>query len=56
MKSSGIKLPEVCGVEKGLDMNILPEKQVMKLIAIIKAKEVSQIILRLGQGREGFKM
>ena len=50
-KSSGIKLPEIHGVEKGLDLNILPEKQVMKPIAVTKAKEASQIKPRLAQGR-----
>ena len=53
MKSSGIKLPEVHGMGKGLDLNIQPEKQVMKPIAVIKAKEVSQIKPWLGQGRAG---
>ena len=33
-KSSGIKLPEVHGVKKTLDTNLLPEKQ--KLILHIK--------------------
>ena len=42
-RSSGIKLPEVHGIGKGLDMNIHPEKQVVKPIA------------RLGQGRAGLR-
>ena len=46
-----MKLPEVHGIEKGLDVNILPEKQVMKPIAVTKVKEMSQIKPRLGQGR-----
>ena len=54
-KSSSIKLPEVHGVEKGLDLNILQEKQVLKWIVVLKAKEVSQIKLRLGQGRAGLR-
>ena len=54
-KSSGIKLPEVHGVGKGIDLNIQLEKQVMKPIAVTKAKEVSQIKLRLGQGRAGLR-
>ena len=54
-KSSGIKLPEVHGVEKGLDPNILPEKQTMKPIAVAKAKEASQIKPGLGQGRESLR-
>ena len=55
VKSSGIKLPDVHGIEKGLDLNILPEKKVMKLVAVLKAKEVSQIKPRLGQGRAGLR-
>ena len=51
VKSSGIKLPEVQGIEKELDLNVLPEKQVIKPIAVPKAKEVSQIKPRLGQER-----
>ena len=31
-KSSGISLPEVHGQRRGLDLNILPEKQVIKPI------------------------
>ena len=31
-KSSGVKIPEVHGVSKNLDPNILPEKQIMKPI------------------------
>ena len=55
-KSSGIKLPKVHGVGKGLDPNVQPEKQVTKLIADTKTKEVSEIKPRLGQGRCRFKM
>ena len=51
-KSSGIKLPDVHGISKRTDLNIQPEKQVIKPIAVTKVKEVSQIKLRLGQGRE----
>ena len=43
------------GVEKGLDPNVLPEKQVMKPIAVTEAKEMSQIKPRLGQGRSGLR-
>ena len=42
VESSGIKLPEVHCVSKGLDPNIQPEKCVIKPI-IFKVKEVSQI-------------
>ena len=51
MKSSGIKLPEVHGVSRGLDPNIQSEKQVIKPTVVTKAKEVPQIKPRLGQGR-----
>ena len=53
-KSSGIKLPEVHGVSKGLDPNILPEKQVIKP-EISKVKETLQIEPRVGQGRAGIR-
>ena len=46
-KSSGIKLPEVHSVSKGLYLNIQPEKQVTKPLV----KEISQIKQRIGQGR-----
>ena len=39
VKSSSIKLPEVHGVEKGLDPNMLPEKQGMKQINVTKQKK-----------------
>ena len=51
VKSSGIKLPEVHGVSKGLDPNVQPEEQVIKPIVVTKMKEVSLINSRLGQGR-----
>ena len=54
-KSSGIKLPQVYGVGKSLDPNIQPEKQVVKPIEVTKAKEVSQIKARIGQGRAGLR-
>ena len=54
-KSSGIKLPEVHGVRKGLDSNIQPEKQVLMPTACTKMKEVSQIKPRIGQRRAGLK-
>ena len=52
-KASGIKLPEVHGIGKGLDPNVQPEKQGIMPIAVTKTKEESQIIPRLGQGRAG---
>ena len=54
-KSSGITLPEVHGIDKGKDPNIRPEKQVIKPIITSKAKSVSQIKPRLGQGKAGKK-
>ena len=53
MKSSSIRLPEVHGIGKGLDLNILPEKQVIKPIVAAEVKGTSQIKPRLGQGRAG---
>ena len=47
-KSSGISLPEVHGVGKGLDPNILLEKQVIKPKITSKVKIVTQIKPRLG--------
>ena len=42
VKSSGIKLPEVHGVGKGLDLNIQSERQVIKPILTTERKETSQ--------------
>ena len=47
MKSSSIRLPE--------DLNILPEKQVIKPIVAAETKGTSQIKPRLGQGRAGLR-
>ena len=46
-KSSGVKLPEVHGMWKNLDPNILPEKQNIKPL---KGNEVSQEKPQIGQG------
>ena len=54
-KSSGISLPEVHGVGKGLDLSILSEKQVIKPIITSEVKEVTQMIPTLGQGRASIK-
>ena len=53
--SSGITLPEVHGVDKEIDPNILPEKQVINPIISAEVKGVIQIKPRLGQGRSGIK-
>ena len=42
-KSSGIILPGVHGVDKGIDPNILPKKQFIKPILMSKAKGVPKI-------------
>ena len=47
-KSSGIKLPEVHGVSKNLDLNIQPEKQTIRPL---KGNEILQEKLRIGQAR-----
>ena len=49
MKSSGIKLPEVLGVRKNLDPNILPEKQHTNPIKGSIEKPC------IGQGRAGLR-
>ena len=54
-KSSGITLPEVYGVDKGIDPNLLPKKQVIKPIITSEVKGVTQIKPRLVQGRAGIK-
>ena len=50
VKSSSIPLPEVHGICKMLDLNILPERQVIKPIVTSEVKGTSQIKPRLGQG------
>ena len=50
-KSSGIKLPEVHGVKKTLDMNLLPEKQKV----VLQTKRNVESKPRLGQGRAGIR-
>ena len=54
-KSSGISLPEVNGIGKGLNPNILPEKQVVKPIITSKATRIPQSKPRLGQGKVGLR-
>ena len=48
-KTSGIKLPEVHGAQKGLDPNLRPEKQ----HALPKQGKLER--LQIGQGRAGSK-
>ena len=52
---SGIILPEVHGIDKGIYPNIMSEKQVIKWVISSEAKGISQVKLRLGQGRVGIK-
>ena len=47
-KTSGIILPEVHGIDKGIDPNVRPEKQIIKPIISPEAKGISQDKLRLG--------
>ena len=55
-KSSGVKLPEVHGVGKGLDPNILSEKQIIQpLVSKVKVQQITQVKPRLGQGRAGLR-
>ena len=54
-KSSGTIVPEVHGIDKGIDPNMRLEKQVVKPIISPEAKGTSQVNPRLGQGRPGIK-
>ena len=55
VRSNGIKLPEMHGIDKGLDPNILPEKQVIKPLVRSEEKGTSQVKPRIGQGRAGLR-
>ena len=53
-KTNGIKLPEVYGIDKGVDPSVKPEKQILK--ATKPAMEPNpQSKPRLGQGRVGLR-
>ena len=54
-RSSSITLPAVHGVDKGIDPNVQPEKQVIKPIISTEAKGIILNKPRLGQGRAGTK-
>ena len=54
-KSSGIIVPEVYGIDEGIDPNVRPDKQVLKPIISPETKGISQVKPRLGQGRGGIK-
>ena len=51
-KSSGVKLPELHSVDKGVDPNIKPERQILKSPNLTTQLN-SQGQPRLGQGRAG---
>ena len=54
-KSSSITLPEVHRVDKGIDPNIQPEKQVIKPIISSEVKGLIQNKPGLDQHRDGIK-
>ena len=54
-KTSGIILPEVHGIHKGIDPNIRLEKQVIKPVISPEVKGISHVKPRLAQGRPGNK-
>ena len=49
-----MKLPEVHGVDKGVDPSVKPEKQILKPIKLATEPN-PQSKPRLGQGRVGFR-
>ena len=55
-KSSGITLPAVHGIDKGINPSLKPEKQVIKPMKMAsEVKTPTQIKLRTGQDRAGLK-
>ena len=54
-KTSGIILPEVHGIGKGIDLNIRLEKQVIKPVISSETRGLSQVKPRFSQGRAGIK-
>ena len=55
-KSSSINLPEVHGVDKGINPHVRPEKQTLKPITVTpETKTSTWKIPRLGQGRAGLR-
>ena len=53
-ETNGRILPEVHGTDKGIDLNIRLEKQVIKPVISPEAKGISQV-KSIGQGRTGIK-
>ena len=53
-KASGKKLPEVHGVDKGVDPNVKPERQILKSPNLATQPNI-QNTPRLGQGRAGLR-
>ena len=54
-KSSEVDLPEVHGVQKGIDPHVKPEKQVVKPTTVLTETKQCWEKLRLGQGRAGLR-
>ena len=55
-KSSGITLPAVHGVDKGINQSVKPEKQAIRpMIVALDVKVPTQIKPRIGKGRAGIK-
>ena len=55
-KSSGVRLPEVHGVDKGVEPRVKPEKQILNPIKIVmEPNPQAQSKSRLGQGRAGLR-
>ena len=55
-KTSGIEVPAVHGVDKGVDPSVKPEKQILKPIKLVTEPNILlQSKPRLGQGRTGLR-
>ena len=54
-KTNGIKLPEVYGVDKGLDPGVKPEKKQILKATKLAMESNPQSKPRLGQGRVGLR-
>ena len=55
-KTSGINLPEVHGVDKGINPHVRPEKQTLKPTTVTtETKTPTQTKPRLGKGRAGLR-
>ena len=54
VKASGIKVPEICGVDKGVDSNVKLERQILKSPDLTTQLNL-QNRPRLGQSRAGLR-